>query len=387
MAQDVAILDFGSSKITVLTGERGVNNTITVNGIGECEYAGFSDGEWFEPEQLTYVIGHAVANAETNSRTTIKHLYVGVPGEFTTAVCRDASVNFPRKKRITEADVDALHTQRDEFASLPDYTVINVQPVYYTLDDERRLIQPIGLNSTRLGGHISYILAENKFISFIGRIMDEIGIESVEYVSSLLAETLFLFDEIKRDRYVLLLDVGYITSSIVLARGDGILFQRTFSLGGGHVTGDLATALQISFTKAESLKRKVVLSLNVGEQDVYEVLSRDGTESYPAQMVNEIVTETVARLARTVNKCLSQCEYDFPDYIPLSLTGGGLSYIKGARDALSKQLGKPVEIVGPPLPQFSRPHLSSSLGLMDMVLNQQTPAREKGFFARLFGRQ
>lgn len=44
--------------------------------------------------------------------------------------------------------------------------------------------------------------------------MDEIGIESVEYVSSLLAETLFLFDEIKRDRYVLLLDVGYITSSI-----------------------------------------------------------------------------------------------------------------------------------------------------------------------------
>lgn len=386
MAQDVAVLDFGSSKITVLTGERGVNNTITIGGIGECEYAGFSDGEWFEPDQLTYVIGHAVANAETNSRSTIRHLYVGVPGEFTTAVCRDAAINFPRKKRITEADIDALHAQNDEFNNMPDYTLINVQPVYYTLDDERRLIQPLGLSSTRLGGHISYILAENKFISFIGRIMDEIGIESVEYVSSLLAETLFLFDEIKRDRYVLLLDVGYITSSIVLARGDGILFQRTFSLGGGHITGDLATALEISFTKAESLKRKVVLSLNVGEQDVYEVTTRDGTESYPAQMVNEIVTETVARLARTVNKCLAQCEYDYPDYIPLSLTGGGLSYIKGARDVLSKQLGKPVEIVGPPLPQFSRPHLSSSLGLMDMVLNQQSPVRKKGFFARLFGR-
>lgn len=387
MANDAAILDFGSSKITVLIGERGVNNTITVNGIGECEYAGFSDGEWFEPEQLTYVIGHAVSNAETNSRTKIRHLYIGVPGEFTTAVCRDVSVNFPRKKRITDADVDALHAQRDEFSSLNDYTLINVQPVYYTLDDERRLIQPVGLNSTRLGGHISYILAENKFIRFIDRIMEEIGIESVEYVSALLAETLFLFDDIKRDRYVLLLDVGYITSSIVLARGDGILFQRTFSLGGGHITGDLATALEISFTKAESLKRKVVLSLNVGEQDVYEVTSRDDTETYPAQLVNEIVTETVGRLARTVTKCLAQCEYDYPDYIPLSLTGGGLSYIKGARDCLSKQLNKPVEIVGPPLPQFSRPHLSSSLGLMDMVLNQQSPVRKKGFFARLFGKQ
>lgn len=387
MAQDVAILDFGSSKITVLIGERGVNNTITVNGIGECEYAGFSDGEWFEPEQLTYVIGHAMSNAETNSRTKIRHLYIGVPGDFTTTVCRDVSVSFPRKKRITDQDVDALHTQHEEFSSLPDYTLINVQPVYYTLDDERRLIQPAGLNSTRLGGHISYIFAENRFISFIDRIMDELGMESVEYVSALLAETLFLFDEIKRDRYVLLLDVGYITSSIVLARGDGILFQRTFALGGGHVTGDLATVLEISFTKAESLKRKVVLSLNVGEKDVYEVVSRDGTETYPAQLVNEIVNETVARLARTVNKCLAQCEYDYPDYIPLSLTGGGLSYIKGARDALSKQLGKPVEIVGPPLPQFSRPHLSSSLGLMNLVLNQQAPVRKTGFLSRLFGKR
>lgn len=387
MAQDVAVLDFGSSKITVLIGERGVNNTITVNGIGECDYAGFADGEWFEEEQLPYVIAHAISNAETNSRTKIKQLYIGVPGEFTTTVCRDVAVNFPRKKRIVEADLDALHAQHEEFSNMSDYTLINVQPVYYMLDDERRLIQPVGLNSTKLGGHISYILAENKFIRIVDRIMNEIGIETIEYVSALLAETLFLFDDIKRDRYVLLLDVGYITSSIVLARGDGILFQRTFDLGGGHVTGDLATALGISFTKAESLKRKVVLSLNVGEHDAYEVVARDGSESYPAQFVNEIVTETVARLARTVNKCLSFCEYDYPDYIPLSLTGGGLAYIKGARDCLAKQLGKQVEIVAPPLPQFSRPHLSSGLGLLDMILNQQAPVRRKGLFARLFGKQ
>ena len=381
-----AVLDVRSSEVTAAVGARGVNNTFVLQGGHTQPYKGYEQAEFFDLKDFQSAVCTALDMASRAAGVRIRELYVGVPGEFTTAVCRDAAINFPRKKRITEADIDALHAQNDEFNSMPDYTLINVQPVYYTLDDERRLIQPLGLSSTRLGGHISYILAENKFISFIGRIMDEIGIESVEYVSSLLAETLFLFDEIKRDRYVLLLDVGYITSSIVLARGDGILFQRTFSLGGGHVTGDLATALEISFTKAESLKRKVVLSLNVGEQDVYEVTARDGTEAYPAQLVNEIVTETVARLARTVNKCLAQCEYDYPDYIPLSLTGGGLSYIKGARDVLSKQLGKPVEIVGPPLPQFSRPHLSSSLGLMDMVLNQQSPVRKKGFFARLFGR-
>ena len=125
MAQDVAILDFGSSKITVLIGERGVNNTITVNGIGECDYAGFSDGEWFEPEQLTYVVGHAISNAETNSRTKIRHLYIGVPGEFTTCVCRDAQISLSKKRKITEADVEALHEQGNAFRGDVDYTLIN----------------------------------------------------------------------------------------------------------------------------------------------------------------------------------------------------------------------------------------------------------------------
>lgn len=384
MAQDVAILDFGSSKITVLIGERGVNNTITINGIGECEYAGFSDGEWFEPDQLTYVVGHAISNAETNSRTKIRHLYIGVPGEFTTCICRDVQISLSKKRKVTEADVEALHEQGDEFKGLIDYSLINSQPIYYTLDDERRLIQPIGLSSTRLGGHISYILAENRFLHFVDKIMDEIGIESIEYVSSLLSEVLFLFDDIKRDQYVMLLDVGYITSSIVLARGDGILFQRSFSMGGGHITGDLATALGISFTLAESLKRKVVLSLNAGEEDVYEVSTREKTQTFPARLVNEIVSDCILRLSKTVKKCLSMCEYDYPDYIPFHLTGGGLSYLKGARDCLSKQLEKPVEIIAPPLPQFARPHLSSSLGLMDLVLNQQAPVKKKGFFQKLF---
>lgn len=386
MAQDIAILDFGSGKITVFIGERGVNNTLCINGIGECDYAGFSDGDWFEPEQLGYVIGHAISNAETNSRTKIRHLYIGVPGEFTTAVCRDVSLSLNKKRKITDADIDELHEQGNIFHANPDYTVINSQPIYYSLDDERRLIQPIGLSSTKISGHISYILAENKFIHFVDKIMNELGIESVEYVSSVLAEVLFLFDDVKRDQYVVQIDVGYITTSVALARGDGILSLYNFSMGGGNITGDLTMGLNITFTQAESLKRKVVLSLNASDADVYEITDREETLQFPAKLVNEIVMERINIIAAAITKCLKMCEYEYPDYIPYHLTGGGLSYLKGARDYLSKQLGKPVELIAPALPQFNRPHLSSSLGLLDMVLSQQAPVKKKGFFAKLFGK-
>ena len=239
------------------------------------------------------------------------------------------------------------------------------------------------MTSNKLGGHISYVLAENRFIHFVGKILEELGIESIEFVSSVLAEELLLFDDITRDQYVVLIDVGYITTSVAVGRGDGLLGLYNFSLGGGHITGDLAMAFGISFSQAESLKRKVVLSLNASDADVYEITDRDSRIPFPAKTVNEIVMERIKLIASTIEKCLSKCEYDYPDYIPYHLTGGGLSYLKGARDYLSKRLNKPVEIVSP---SFSRPHMSSGIGLMDMLLDQQ-PQEKKGFFARLFGKK
>ena len=387
MAKDVAVLDFGSSKITVFIGERGVNNTINIIGMGECNYAGFSEGEWLEPEQLSMAVGMAISNAETNSRTKIRHLYIGVPGEFCRCVCRNVNLSLNKKRKITDADVDALHEQGDTFKLRSDLTLINSQPIYYTIDDERRLIQPVGLSSSKLGGFISYIFAETDFIEFVDKIMEDVGIESSEYVCSMLAETMFLFDCVERDRWVVLRDVGYITTNVVVARGDGIVSMYNFSLGGGYITGDLATALDIPFAQAESLKQKIVLSLNMSDEDVYSVnTSRDAVENFPAKTVNEIATARIKVIAQTIEKCLSECQYDFPEYIPYYLTGGGLSYMKGARDALSKFLSKPVQTVAPSLPQFNRPHMSSSLGLLDMVLNQQAPIKKQSLFKRLFGK-
>jgi len=387
LAQDVSILDFGSGKITVLIGRRGVNNTLCISGMGECDYAGFMDGEFLEPDQLLYVIGHAVANAETNSRTKIKHLYIGVPGEFTTAECREGNLSIGKKRKITDDDIDALHGMGNRYKNHPDYSLINSQGVYYTLDDDKRLIQPVGLSSGKIGGLISYILAENGFIKFVDGIMKSLGIESYDYISSLLAQTLFLFDDKVRDRFVVMIDCGYITTNVVVARGDGILAQYNIPLGGGHISGYLATFFKISFSQGEALKRKVVLSLNVGEEDRYQIsANRSDTVDFSAQEANEIVAYGVKKIADTVAKCLKECPYDYPDYIPYHLTGGGLSYIKGARELFSKHLIKPVEIVAPSIPQFNRPHLSASLGMLDMALSLQPPEEKKGFWARLFGR-
>lgn len=370
--KEVAVLDFGSSKVTVLIAERGVNGTFNIKGTGEVEYAGFYEGEFLEPEKVSLAVGLAINNAETTARSRITKLYVGVPGEFTTVVCKDAVINFPKKKKITDDDINQLFFIGNIYKKHPTHTVINNTPIYFTLDDNRRIIEPRGLQTTRLGGLISYSLAETNFLDFVENMLQDLGIRSSQYISSTLAESLFLFEPEIRDRYALLVDCGHITTNVMLVRGDGLLFQNSFSIGGGHITGDLSQCLKITFYQAESLKRKIVLSLLADETDYYEVAGKDYMMPFSAKTANEIVTERVDIIVSYILKCFARCEYDFPEYIPVYLTGGGLCYIKGVRDYLSKKIGRKVEVVSPPIPQLNRPHFSTPLGVLDIALDVES---------------
>lgn len=381
MAHDTAILDFGSSKITVLIGERGVNDTISIKGMGECNYAGFGKGEWYAPESLAHVVGRAISIAETNAGIKITKLYVGVPGEFSSVVVKDVSTTFNKRRRVNDNDVFELMNAGDDFDSALN-EVINIQPIYYTLDNDRRLLQPVGMQSTKLGGTLSYILAETKFTKLVRAIFAGFDIQDIEFVSSVLAESIMLFDEEQRDATAVLIDIGYITSTVAVVRGDGLLSMASFSMGGGHIAGDLAMALKISFTEAETLKRKVVLSINAGDDDIYEITGKDGVKTLPAKLVNEIVAHRVQVIGKAIAKCLSIAEYEYPDYIPYSLTGGGICFIRGAKDILSQQLNRNIEIATSSLPQNNRPNQSSAWGLLDLAIANDEPVK-KGFFAKL----
>lgn len=384
---DAAILDFGSEKITVLVGERGVNNSINLLGTGEAPYGGFADGEFLQPELLPEAIAFAINNAETNSRRVIKQLFVGIPGEFTTAVVKDANINFPKKRKVTDFDVDELfEIGAQNYLERQDYEIVNQGAVYFQTDDNRRIVAPEGLLTTKLSGKLSYILGEKSFITLIGGALTGMGISDLEFVSSVMAEVLYLFEPEKRDQYVMLLDMGYITSTLALARGDGIITMHSFSVGGGHITGDIAQVLEVSFPEAEALKRKVILSLEAGEEDTYQINTKNGPKDFPAGTVNEIVEARLMMISDIIGKILIGNNTDYPQYIPLHLTGGGLSYMKGGKEFLSKQLGKPIELVASKQPMLNRPYMSSSLGMLDMAINQMPAPEKKGFFARLFGR-
>ena len=366
----VAIIDVGSSTLVTLIGERGVNNSFKVSGRGDIYYAGFHNAEFLEPDNLKYAVASSLSNAEMLSDKKIYEIYVGVPGEFCSCVTKSINLSFPKSKKITPYDVQSIFDTGNDFGDDPMYKVINKSVIYYELDGVKRVIDPIGLKAKSITGHVSYILARKSFLTMFQTIFAELKVMVKGFISANLAESLYLFDNRTRDKYALLVDVGYITTNVCLARGNGLLFLNSFSMGGGYITSDLAECLKTSFSEAERLKHKLVLGWKAEPRDCYEIEGADGQKkTFSARATNEISIERIKMICEYIQKCLDNCIYDLPEFLPINVTGGGFNFIRGIKSLLSTQLKRKVNMVSPSLPSVQGPDYSSEIGLLDLTLN------------------
>ncbi len=363
--KQVAVIDVGSSKITAVIGERGINKTFIIKGRYSYEYDGFDEGAFFDTEKLKRVL---FALGETIKKAGIDTLYVGVPGEFTEVIVKDSQISFSKKKKIQDEDVDALFEAAFVISSTK-YTLINRSAVVYELDDFRRLANPVGATSEILKGKLSFVVCSNYFIEAVRPALEMAGIKRVECVSSALAQALYLVEPETRDRIAVIADVGYITTTFTIVQGDGILFQRAFSYGGGYITAAITEKFSVDFDVAERLKRKTNLSRIATSS--YDLIDGENGEYYAIEDLKNIIINSLDILCEKISEAMDDSGYNIPEYVPLMITGGGISYIRGAKEHLSSRLGQTVEIVAPKVPLMDKPVESTVLSLLELALEQQ----------------
>jgi cell division protein FtsA len=377
----VSVLDFGSSKVSVMIGEKGINGTFNIRGQSDVEYAGYFNGEFVEPEKLYEVVSSAIIKAETNSGLKVTKLYVGVPAEFSFVENRNGSVAFGKRCKIKSKHILQLFDNASREIKYKDATIISRSPVYFVLDDNRKIVTPEGEVSTKISGQVSFVLADNKFVNIVDNLIKNMGLPEIEYVSSPLAESLYILDPETRDSGAILIDVGYLTTFVAHVKGDGILSLNKFSVGGGHISADLCQVLQIPFIEAENLKRKVVLSLEATDADYYEVNINGNVTPVSAKLTGEIVSARLDMIIELAVRSLTQMRAN--SYVPLYLTGGGVCLLKGGKDYIAKRLGENIEIISSKVPGLSKPNYSSILGLLDLALKAKQNEK-KSFWQRLF---
>ena len=248
--------------------------------------------------------------------------------------------------------------------------MINRSAIVYELDDFRRLANPVGANSEILSGKLSFIVCSNYFIEIVKGTLLTAGFSNVECVSSALAQALYLVEPENRDRIAIIADIGYITTSVFIIQGDGILYENAFNFGGGYITAGLTQRFSISFEVAEKLKRKTNLSC-ISSGSTLDVIDGENGEYYPVNDVKDSIKYSLDELCENIANSFEQSGYVIPEYVPLYITGGGITYIRGAKEHLANRLGMSVEVVAPKVPLMDKPIESTVLSLLDLALEQQ----------------
>ena len=176
---------------------------------------------------------------------------------------------------------------------------------------------------------------------------------------------MYLLDSNTRDRVAMMLDVGYISTTFTLIQGDGILYQKSFSFGGGYVTAAITEEMDIEFKEAEELKRKVNIARNY-EKD-FDLISLDDGKYFNAQKLSELVKLCLDELCENLTNAIEDSGYVIPEYVPLFITGGGVNFIRGAKQHIASRVGIACEYLAPTVPLMDKPTDSSVLSLLSLT--------------------
>lgn len=368
----VAVLDIASDVVTLVVQDGKLADNF--NFKASREYDGFYDGEFLDKEGLFKVVASLVSECEKATFSKIQEILVGVPGEFTAVTCREIVEDFGIIRKITERDEESLLQKGEPKGA--SFTTINASAVYFELDDGTATVTPSGRETQVLRALVSYITCENSFVNLLDAVAEQLGLR-FNYTSSVQAELMYVCPDDLRDSGVVLVDVGYTTTSVAYAYGDGTLHSLSFSLGSGHVAGDLLDGLGIPYHYAYALLEKINLNVHPRGDDAYAVSVGGEMAFYSIKDVNEVAVERIRNIAENVVKAINLSEYPVGDDTVVLLTGSGISHIPGAREQFSTVLNRPVEILTPEVMQFNKPKYSQLAGLL--MVQQRQLKQKKSF--------
>lgn len=375
MRSTISVIDFGTSKIVALIAEVGTKQRCDIIGAGTTPYDGFSNARWNNLGQVNEAMATAIANAEEQARASVKSIYIGVPGQFSKVYSFEVKTDLQgASPKVTSRDIEALFALADEQVQGIPGTPIHRSPAWFVVDDGKKTLEPLNQHGNELRAMISFVVADTFFIEDVTNRLLAIGKSAAGFFSTSMGEAMLFISETDRDRTALLIDVGYLNTEVMAVEGDAIIFHKTLPIGGGHISADLAYGLEVPLDSAEQIKRSFEFGPGTTKTSFDVTLSNGAAQTLSLDKVSEILLPRADELCEAIIQSVKDSSVRLGNWSPVYLTGGGLAINKGGREYLSEKMERPVRELPRKAVKLSSPIYSSSLGLLDLIIDTKNAA-------------
>lgn len=247
-------LDIGTTKICAVVGVRSEKG-VDIIGIGMHPSRGLRKGVVVDIDATVESIKAAVEEAELMADCEISSVYVGIAGGHIRGF-NSHGVVAVKDREVSESDVKRVIDAAKAVAIPMDREVIHVLPQEFIIDDQDGIREPLGMSGIRLEGKIHIVTAAVTSAQNLVKCANRAGLNVIDIVLEPLASAEAVLTRDERNLGVCLIDIGGGTTDIAVFGDGSIKHTSVLSIGGYHITNDIAIGLRTPFDEAERIKKK-----------------------------------------------------------------------------------------------------------------------------------
>jgi cell division protein FtsA len=346
-------LDIGTTKICAIVGAM-TEEGLDVVGIGTSPSRGMRKGVVINIESTVTAIRKALQEAELMAGCEIKSVFAGIAGGHIKGINSQGVIAI-KNREVGNEDVRRVIDAAKALAIPMDREVIHILPQEFIIDDQDGIKEPLGMSGVRLEARVHIVTGAVASAQNIIKSCNKAGVDVGDIVLEQLASSEAVLTPDEKDLGVALVDIGGGTTDIAIFVDGAIKHTSVLSLGGNHLTNDIAVGLRTPSAEAEKIKQVsgCCLSSMVGKDETIEVPSVGGREPriLSRQLLAEILEPRVEEIFTLVNREIVKSGYEDLIASGVVLTGG--SAILPGMPELAEQIfdlpvrrGKPIGIGG-----------------------------------------
>lgn len=317
-------LDIGTTKICAIIGSM-TESGLEIVGIGTSVSKGLRKGVVINIESTVKSICKALQEAELMAGCEIHSVFAGIAGAHITGFNSQGVIAI-KNREVTAEDIQRVIDAAKAIAIPMDREVIHVLPQEYIVDDQDGIKEPLGMSGVRLEAKVHIVTGAVASAQNIIKSCNKANVNVADIVLEPLASSEAVLSADEKELGVAIVDIGGGTTDLAIFVDGAIKHTSVLSLGGNHLTNDIAVGLRTPMAEAERIKRTYgcCLTSNIGSDETIEVPSVGGREArvLSRQLLAEILEPRVEEMLTLVNREIIRSGYEDLIASGVVLTGG-----------------------------------------------------------------
>lgn len=319
-------LDIGTTKVCAIVGEV-THDGIDIIGIGTHPSRGLRKGVVVNIEATVESIKKAIEEAELMAGCDITTVTAGIAGGHIKGINSHGIVAV-KSKEVSDNDINRVIDAAQAVAIPLDREVIHVIPQEFVVDDQDGIKEPLGMAGVRLEAKVHIISAAVTSAQNIVKCANRCGLNVSDIVLEPLASSEAVLSNDEKELGVILVDIGGGTCDVVIFSEGSIVYTSVLTIGGNHITNDIAVGLRTPANEAEKIKQKYgcALSSLIHKDETIEVPSVGGRHPrvLSRQILCEIIEPRAEEMFSLVKQEIIKSGYEEVIASGVVLTGGSV---------------------------------------------------------------